>query len=97
MPKKRFSAEQINILLRQIEVLTSQGKTQATQPLRGSHLQRREACQSARASTDKVPPRDQPQDRQGARHRYSIVPCRFLQHKRLNRSSACSEDGGCNI
>lgn len=27
MPKKRFSAEQIVVLLRQIEVLTSQGKT----------------------------------------------------------------------
>jgi putative transposase len=29
MPKKRFSAEQIIIVLRQIEVLTSQGKTPA--------------------------------------------------------------------
>jgi len=29
MPKKRFSAEQIVVLLRQIEVLTSQGKTPA--------------------------------------------------------------------
>ena len=27
MPKKRFSAEQIVVLLRQIEVLMSQGKT----------------------------------------------------------------------
>jgi len=27
MPKKRFNAEQIVVLLRQIEVLTSQGKT----------------------------------------------------------------------
>ena len=29
MPKKRFNAEQIVVLLRQIEVLTSQGKTPA--------------------------------------------------------------------
>ncbi len=29
MPKKRFSAEQIVILLRQIEVLISQGKSAA--------------------------------------------------------------------
>ena len=29
MPRKRFSAEQIVVLLRQIEVLVSQGKTPA--------------------------------------------------------------------
>ena len=31
MPKKRFSAEQIVVLLRQIEVLTSQGKAPAVE------------------------------------------------------------------
>ena len=38
MPRKRFSAEQIVVLLRQIEVLVSQGKTPAVACSRSRHF-----------------------------------------------------------
>lgn len=40
MPKKRFSAEQIVVLLRQIEVLTSQGKATPVDRLKFPVLRR---------------------------------------------------------